>query len=71
MLPLISAEQVPGKEEFYETLRYFAHELASSTVDLRLSTRVDATDLISSGCNASLPPLMTRAMPSPLPSYRP
>jgi len=43
------AKQVPGKEEFYETLRYFANELAHSSVDLRLSTRVDAATLKQAG----------------------
>ena len=46
------AKQVPGKEEFYETLRYFAHELLDSTVTLKLSTRVDADALVASGCDA-------------------
>ena len=46
------AKQVPGKEEFYETLRYFAAELASSSVDIRLSTRVSADDLAKSGVDA-------------------
>lgn len=36
---------MPGKEEFYETLRYFAHELIEAGVDLRLNTRVDAEQL--------------------------
>eukprot|EP00939_MAST-03C_sp_MAST-3C-sp1_P004161 g4161.t1 len=39
------AKRIPGKEEFYETLRYFSHEIESSGVDLRLNTRVDVEDL--------------------------
>jgi 2,4-dienoyl-CoA reductase (NADPH2) len=40
------AKTIPGKEEFYETLRYFSHELASQAVDLRLDTPVLADDLM-------------------------
>ncbi|PSJ47473.1 NADPH-dependent 2,4-dienoyl-CoA reductase [Zobellella endophytica] len=32
------AKQIPGKEEFYETLRYFRERLARSEVSLRLGT---------------------------------
>jgi len=39
------AKQVPGKEEFYETIRYFKKQLELSTVDVRLNTRVSADDL--------------------------
>jgi 2,4-dienoyl-CoA reductase (NADPH2) len=39
------AVQVPGKEEFHETMRYFEKEIALSGVDLRLNTRVAADDL--------------------------
>ena len=40
------AKRVPGKEEFYETLRYFSSKLQTTGVDLRLSTRVSAADLL-------------------------
>ena len=40
------AKQVPGKEEFHETLRYFDHRLADTGVQLRLGTRVTAGDLV-------------------------
>ena len=43
------ARQVPGKEEFGETLRYFRHELAAEKVDVRLSTGVDADLLADAG----------------------
>ncbi|KAL1511794.1 hypothetical protein AB1Y20_005080 [Prymnesium parvum] len=43
------AKQVPGKEEFYETLRYFDAELKLSGVDVRLSTRVGASELADGG----------------------
>lgn len=43
------AKRVPGKEEFYETLRYFKHKLVSTGVDLRLNTRVSAEDLAKGG----------------------
>ncbi len=39
------AKQVPGKEEFYETLRYFTNKVEQTGVDLRLNTRVDADAL--------------------------
>jgi 2,4-dienoyl-CoA reductase (NADPH2) len=37
--------QIPGKEEFAETLRYFTRRLEVLGVDVRLSTRVAAADL--------------------------
>ncbi|WP_312958074.1 NADPH-dependent 2,4-dienoyl-CoA reductase [Stutzerimonas nitrititolerans] len=43
------AKRVPGKEEFYETLRYFNSKLQSSGVDLRLNTRVSAAELRAGG----------------------
>jgi 2,4-dienoyl-CoA reductase (NADPH2) len=39
------AKKVPGKEEFYETLRYFARRIELTGVTLQLNTRVDAADL--------------------------
>lgn len=39
------AKRIPGKEEFYETLRYFARMIERHGVDLRLNTRVDAAGL--------------------------
>jgi 2,4-dienoyl-CoA reductase (NADPH2) len=41
------AKQVPGKEEFYETLRYFGKQIELSGVSLKLNTRVSAKDLIA------------------------
>lgn len=41
------AKRVPGKEEFFETLRYFANKLRSTGVDMRLNTRVDAQALVA------------------------
>lgn len=35
------AKQIPGKEEFYETIRYFTKQIALTGVDLKLNTRVD------------------------------
>lgn len=43
------AKQIPGKEEFYETLRYFKRQIELTGVDLRLNTRVDADTLIKGG----------------------
>ncbi|QEY62283.1 NADPH-dependent 2,4-dienoyl-CoA reductase [Metapseudomonas lalkuanensis] len=43
------AKRVPGKEEFYETLRYFKRKLETTGVDLRLNTRVSVEDLARGG----------------------
>jgi len=43
------AKRVPGKEEFHETLRYFARKLQTSGVELCLNTRVDAAQLAAGG----------------------
>ncbi|HEY1142356.1 MAG TPA: NADPH-dependent 2,4-dienoyl-CoA reductase [Lysobacter sp.] len=42
------AKRIPGKEEFYETLRYFRRRLELTKVDVRLNTRADATTLAAS-----------------------
>ncbi len=39
------AKQVPGKEEFFETIRYFNKQLQLSGVRLHLNTKVSAEDL--------------------------
>lgn len=39
------AKRVPGKEEFYETLRYFAKRIELTGVDLKLGARVAADQL--------------------------
>lgn len=43
------AKRVPGKEEFYETLRYFKRKLETTGVDVRLNTRVAVDDLVKGG----------------------
>ena len=43
------AKQIPGKEEFYETLRYYAKQIALTGVTLRLGTQVRAQDLVNQG----------------------
>ena len=40
------AKQIPGKEEFYETIRYFKKQLELHNVDVKLNTRVTSTDLV-------------------------
>ena len=40
------ARQIPGKEEFYETLRYYRRMIDLTGVDLRLNQLVSAADLI-------------------------
>ena len=41
------AKRIPGKEEFYETIRYFAKEISLSGVTLRLGLRAGPKDLAS------------------------
>ncbi|WP_439858967.1 FAD-dependent oxidoreductase [Pseudomonas sp. MBLB4136] len=43
------AKRVPGKEEFFETLRYFKRKLETTGVELRLNTRVSAEELARGG----------------------
>jgi 2,4-dienoyl-CoA reductase (NADPH2) len=39
------AKQIPGKEEFYETIRYFNKQIELQQVTLKLNTKVTAADL--------------------------
>jgi 2,4-dienoyl-CoA reductase (NADPH2) len=39
------AKQIPGKEEFHETLRYFHHRLSDSSVDVRLGQIADTNSV--------------------------
>jgi len=39
------AKRIPGKEEFYETLRYFRNRIEDTGVNLRLSTTADVESL--------------------------
>ncbi|CAH0478348.1 unnamed protein product [Peronospora belbahrii] len=41
------AKIIPGKEEFYETLRYFKKQLELQGVGVKLGRRVQAADLVS------------------------
>ena len=41
------AKQIPGKEEFYETLRYYRRMIDVTGVTLRLNQRVTADDLLN------------------------
>ncbi|MFT4033961.1 MAG: NADPH-dependent 2,4-dienoyl-CoA reductase [Patulibacter sp.] len=43
------AKLVPGKEEFFETLRYFARQLELTGVTLHLGTHADAAQLAAGG----------------------
>jgi 2,4-dienoyl-CoA reductase (NADPH2) len=43
------AREVPGKEDFHDTLRYFARRVALTGVELRLNTRADAAALAAGG----------------------
>ena len=42
------AKRIPGKEEFYETLRYFARQVELTGVELKLNTRVTA-EMLNAG----------------------
>ncbi len=46
------AVRIPGKEEFFETLRYFDRQLALAGIDLRLGTNAEAASLIAEGYDA-------------------
>ena len=41
------AKQVPGKEEFNETLRYFARQIKLTGVDLQLNRRIESAEELS------------------------
>lgn len=43
------AKQVPGKEEFYETIRYFGKRIERTGVNLQLNTKVDKEQLLNDG----------------------
>ena len=43
------AKRIPGKEEFFETLRYFGRKLQTTGVEVRLNTRVAVDDLVDKG----------------------
>lgn len=43
------AKRIPGKEEFYETLRYFRRMIDVHGVELKLGSRVDAAQLAAQG----------------------
>lgn len=43
------AKRIPGKEEFYETLRYYGRRIEVLGVDLQLNTHVDADHLAAAG----------------------
>jgi len=43
------AKQIPGKEEFHETLRYFRHQLSDTGVDVQLGRIADAASLHAGG----------------------
>ncbi|MGK0453342.1 MAG: 2,4-dienoyl-CoA reductase (NADPH2) [Paraglaciecola sp.] len=42
------AKQIPGKEEFYETIRYFKKQIELHNVTVKLNTRVSVDDLLKS-----------------------
>ncbi len=46
------AKKIPGKEEFYETIRYFERQLELKKVEVKLNTRVTSTALNEGGFDA-------------------
>jgi 2,4-dienoyl-CoA reductase (NADPH2) len=46
------AKTIPGKEEFQQTVRYFAKQLELTGVEVKLGTRVDAPTLAAGGFDA-------------------
>ncbi|MFT5382735.1 MAG: 2,4-dienoyl-CoA reductase (NADPH2) [Saprospiraceae bacterium] len=55
------AKRIPGKEEFYETLRYYARLIEVTGVHLHLNQKVDADFLIAQGFEEVI--LSTGVMP--------
>ena len=43
------AKQIPGKEEFYETLRFFGRQIELAGVKLKLNQRISAKELAADG----------------------
>lgn len=41
------AKKIPGKEEFYETLRYYQTQIQQLNINLKLNTFVEAKDLLA------------------------
>lgn len=41
------AKQIPGKEEFHETIRYFNKQLSLHKVDVKLNTRIESSSDLS------------------------
>jgi len=58
------AKQIPGKEEFHETLRYFAGQLYKYGVNIHLGQWIDADLLLSAGFDEVA--LATGVFPRPL-----
>ncbi len=48
------AKKIPGKQEFYETLRYFKRQLELTEVDVRLNTEVTAEDINNGGFDLTI-----------------
>jgi len=46
------AREVPGKEDFHDTLRYFSRRIELTGVNLRLNTMADAAQLVAEGFEA-------------------
>ncbi len=68
------AKQIPGKEEFYETLRYFSRRIELTGVSLRLDTPVDSAMLREAGFDeivlaTGIQPRTPRSQGSIIPAY--
>ncbi len=49
---MLLLQRIPGKEEFYEALRYFKKQLSLTGVDVRLGTEATAEALAAGGYSA-------------------
>lgn len=58
------AKKIPGKEEFYETLRYYKKQLELLNVEVRLGQKVNAKELAEQDFSAII--IATGVIPRPL-----
>ena len=58
------AKQIPGKEEFYETIRYFKTQIELTGVHLKLNEKITADELISQNFDEII--LATGVSPRPV-----
>ena len=62
------AKQIPGKEEFHETLRYFRHRLADTGVKVQLGPSADTASLTAGDYDEIVSPPASRRAKSTSPA---